>query len=519
MTALGNHDAILVIDFGSQYTQLIARRLRELGVYCEIYPYDHDSDLLSRIAPKGIVLSGGPESVTRGKTPRIHDSLLQSQIPMLGVCYGMQAMVSQLGGCVDLADHQEFGLARLNVCDETLLFNGAKSSFDVWMSHGDKVVDLPVGMKVSASTLSSPIAACRSLDGTKFGVQFHPEVTHTDGGTEMIRRFAFNICGCNPTWTPDQLVEQLTHEVRSEVGSDRVLLALSGGVDSTVVAALLDRALGAQLVCILVDTGLLRKDEARLVQRSFVDSDLFDLDLSIVDASDQFLTKLEGVSDPEQKRKIIGRTFVEVFEREASKYNDVVWLAQGTIYPDVVESAATKHGKSHVIKSHHNVGGLPEKLNLRVLEPLRELFKDEVRKLGIELGLSKEVIYRHPFPGPGLAVRMAGQFQAKDVETLRASDYIFMEELHQSGWYDKVSQAFAVFLPVQSVGVVGDTRVYENVIALRAVTTVDFMTADWADLPHELIGRIANRIVNEVEGVSRVVYDVTSKPPATIEWE
>ncbi|MXW54235.1 MAG: glutamine-hydrolyzing GMP synthase [Gammaproteobacteria bacterium] len=513
------HDAILVIDFGSQYTQLIARRLREIGVYCEIHPFDHESDLVEEFTPKGIVLSGGPESFRETETPRIHESLLQSELPMLGICYGMQAMVGQLGGTIQLTGKREFGFSKLSVCSENPLLHGLEESFSVWMSHGDHVTQLPERMNISATTPSCSIAAFVSDDGTKFGMQFHPEVTHTQYGLEMLRRFVLDVCECTPTWTPSQIAHELIERTKTEVGTEKVLLALSGGVDSSVLAALLERAIGEQLTCILVDNGLLRENEAEAVERRYHSTNAFSSKLDIVDASSRFLDALEGEEDPEIKRKIIGKTFIDVFEEEASKFQDVTWLAQGTIYPDVVESAATKHGKSHVIKSHHNVGGLPDRLHLKVLEPLRELFKDEVRALGLQLGLPDEIVNRHPFPGPGLAVRMAGPFRSPYVEPLRKADAIFLEELRSSGWYEKVSQAFVVFLPVRSVGVVGDARVYDHVVALRAVTTVDFMTADWADLPHELIGKIANRIVNEVEGISRVLYDVTSKPPATIEWE
>lgn len=512
---------MLVVDFGSQYTQLIARRLREIGVYCEIHPYDHAADLIDRLGPKGVVLSGGPESVNDFEPPRIDPAILNSGLPVLGICYGMQAMVKQLGGEVELSSEREFGRASLlpQQNSSSCLFGNLGDSLSVWMSHGDKVTRMPDGFEVLAATRDCPIAACASANGRHIGLQFHPEVVHTEHGIELLRRFALDLCGCDPTWNPARIVQQMIDDVRQRVGSDNVLLGLSGGVDSSVVAALLARAIGEQVTCVFVDNGLLRKDEADEVMATFGPSNHFNLNLQLIDASSRFLRALEGKTDPEDKRKVIGKTFIDVFEDAAGTIDNVTWLAQGTIYPDVVESAATRFGKSHVIKSHHNVGGLPDRLNLRILEPLRDLFKDEVRKIGLELGLPAEIIHRHPFPGPGLGVRMLGEVKEEQLNTLREADSIFIHELREAGWYDKVAQAFAVFLPVRSVGVVGDARTYSNVIALRAVTTTDFMTADWANLPHSLIAKIANRIVNELPDVSRVVYDVTSKPPATIEWE
>lgn len=515
------HDTILVVDFGSQYTQLIARRLREQNVYCEIVPFDADMSTFESVAfaPKGIVLSGGPESVTTDHAPTVNTSLLGAHIPILGICYGMQAVVSQQGGKTQYSTKREYGHAELTLLDDNPLLNGFGASAQVWMSHGDQVYELPPEVSVSAKTPTCPIAACMSSDNKFFGLQFHPEVTHTEHGAEILRRFAIDICGCIPTWTPGHIVSEKVSQIRTAVGNETVLLALSGGVDSCVTAVLLDRAIGQQLECVFVNTGLLRKNEVNEVLNQFSQSGALSLNLTVVDAQERFFQELDGVADPEEKRKLIGKLFIDVFETEAQKHQSVRWLAQGTIYPDVIESAASKFGKAHVIKSHHNVGGLPDRLQLKILEPLRELFKDEVRALGVELGLPNSVIGRHPFPGPGLAVRILGKFQREFIPMLQEADAIFLEELKESGWYDQVAQAFAVFLSVRSVGVGGDQRVYDYVLALRAVTTIDFMTAEWARLPYDLISKVSNRIVNEIAGISRVVYDVSSKPPATIEWE
>ncbi|MFQ5938131.1 MAG: glutamine-hydrolyzing GMP synthase [Acidiferrobacterales bacterium] len=516
---------ILILDFGSQYTQLIARRVREAGVYCELHSHEMPAASIAAFAPRGVILSGGPESVTESHTPRAPQAVFDLQVPVLGICYGMQALAAQLGGDVDTSARREFGPAQVKVQGNSCLLNGLQDVtghngvrlLEVWMSHGDRVEKAPPGFKIIASTTNAPLAAISDEEHQLYGLQFHPEVTHTKQGRAILRRFVREICGCNELWTPGNIVEDLMHSVRTQVGSDEVLLALSGGVDSSVVAALLHRAIGDQLVCIFVDTGLLRLNEADEVTATF--SKHMGVKLIRVDAEEQFLSALRGVSDPEAKRKIIGRTFIEVFEQQASCLANVKWLAQGTIYPDVIESAGAKTGKAHVIKSHHNVGGLPERLQLNLLEPLRELFKDEVRRLGEELGLPHKLVYRHPFPGPGLGVRILGEVKKEYADLLRQADAIYLQELEHNGLYDKVSQAFAVFLPVKSVGVVGDQRAYEYVIALRAVETVDFMTANWAQLPYEVLAHISSRIMNEVRGVSRVVYDVSSKPPATIEWE
>ena len=520
------HDQqLLIVDFGSQYTQLIARRVREVGVYCEILPFDHPAQRLAERARKarGIVLSGGPESVTEGASPRIPADLLELGRPVLGICYGMQAMAAQLGGAVGASDRREFGHADVEVANGSRLLSALDfdpgNRLPVWMSHGDKVTAAPPGFSVTASTDSAPIAAMEHERRPWFGLQFHPEVTHTRQGDEIYRRFARDVCGCDGLWTPGNIVADAIDSARRQVGDGKVVLGLSGGVDSSVVAALLSRALGEQLTCVFVDNGLLRKNEREEVEAAFAPSNALDLNLVTVDARAEFYGRLAGIAEPEAKRKVIGNTFIDVFEREAKKIEGATWLAQGTIYPDVIESAAGAYGKAHVIKSHHNVGGLPERMSFKLIEPLRELFKDEVRKIGMHLGLPRELVYRHPFPGPGLGVRVLGEIRPRYCDILREADAIFIEELRNAGYYDRVSQAFAVFMPVKSVGVVGDARRYEPVIALRAVETVDFMTARWAHLPYALIERVSNRIVNEIAAVSRVVYDVSSKPPATIEWE
>jgi GMP synthase (glutamine-hydrolysing) len=518
-------DKILILDFGSQYTQLIARRVRELGVYCELHPWDISDEEIRSFAPKGVILSGGPESVTALKAPRVRDAVWQLGVPVLGICYGLQAMAHQLGGRVEAHDSKEFGYAEIRARGHSELLRDIQDRMnehghgllDVWMSHGDRVVEMPPGFKLIASTPDVPIAGIADESRRYYGVQFHPEVTHTPQGTRIYARFVHELCGCGNAWTPDNIIDDAVARIRAEVGEGHVLLGLSGGVDSSVVAALLHKAIGKQLTCVFVDHGLLRHQEGDQVMQ------IFDLNLGVkvirVDAEQRFLEALEGVEDPEAKRKIIGRLFVEVFDEESAKIDNVQFLAQGTIYPDVIESAGSKTGKAHVIKSHHNVGGLPEHMKLKLVEPLRELFKDEVRKLGVELGLPREMVYRHPFPGPGLGVRILGAVTKAAADTLRLADHIFIEELRKAGWYDKTSQAFAVFLPVKSVGVTGDGRRYEPVIALRAVETIDFMTARWAQLPYDLLDICARRIVNEISGVSRVVYDISGKPPATIEWE
>ncbi|HNN27616.1 MAG TPA: glutamine-hydrolyzing GMP synthase [Agitococcus sp.] len=511
---------ILILDFGSQYTQLIARRVRELGVYCELRAYDMTADEIKAFNPKGIILSGGPESVTEAHTPRAPEAVFSFGVPVLGICYGMQTMAQQLGGLVESSNVREFGYAEVNIAQADSLFNGIEDRtgfIDVWMSHGDKVTRLPEGFNITASTPSCPIAAMSCEAKRFYGMQFHPEVTHTLQGEALLRRFVREICACDDLWTPAQIIEDSIRRIREQVGDDHVLLGLSGGVDSSVVAALLHRAIGDKLTCVFVDNGLLRKNEGDMVMDMFAKN--MGVKVIRADAEAKFLGELTGVADPEQKRKIIGRVFIEVFDSESAKLNNIKWLAQGTIYPDVIESAASKTGKAHVIKSHHNVGGLPEDMKFKLLEPLRELFKDEVRKIGLELGLPYDMVYRHPFPGPGLGVRILGEVKKEYADVLREADAIFLEELHKAGWYHRTSQSFAVFLPVKSVGVVGDGRRYAWVIALRAVETIDFMTARWAHLPYELIEKVSNRIINEISGVSRVVYDVSSKPPATIEWE
>lgn len=531
---------LLILDFGSQYSQLIARRVRELGVYCELRAFDMTDDEIRAFNPKGIILSGGPESVTEAGSPRAPASVFTLGVPVLGICYGMQTMAEQLGGRVEGSDIREFGYAEVTVeSDLAQATNNSadtrhdaffgdlhdrrnadgESLLDVWMSHGDKVVAIPDGFRITASTPSCPIAAMADEARDFYGVQFHPEVTHSKQGGAMLQRFVHDICQTQALWTPENIAEDAIRRVKAQVGDDQVLLGLSGGVDSSVVAALLHKAIGDKLTCVFVDNGLLRKGEGDQVMAMFAKN--MGVKVIRVDAEAEFLGKLAGVADPEAKRKIIGNTFIDVFDRESAKLaaGGVNWLAQGTIYPDVIESAASKTGKAHVIKSHHNVGGLPEHMKMQLVEPLRELFKDEVRKLGLALGLPYDMVYRHPFPGPGLGVRILGEVKKEYADILREADHIFLEELHAAGWYHKTSQAFVVFLPVKSVGVVGDGRRYQWVVSLRAVETIDFMTARWAHLPYELLEKVSNRIINEISGISRVAYDVSSKPPATIEWE
>ena len=525
MTTPPDADKILILDFGSQVTQLIARRVREAHVYCELHPYDMPLAEIRAFKPKGIILSGGPNSV--------YDSDYQADtgifalgIPVLGICYGMQFMAHHLGGAVSPGDQREFGYAQVKTMDSDFtrgIQDETPHTLDVWMSHGDKVSQLPEGFRIIGETPSCPIAIMENTAKHFYGIQFHPEVTHTKQGRALINRFVLDICGARPSWTMPNYIEEAVEKIRAQVGNDEVILGLSGGVDSSVAAALIHRAIGDQLTCVFVDHGLLRLNEAESVMQMFARN--LGVNVIHVDASADFMAKLAGVTDPEQKRKIIGAEFVEVFQREAGKRANARWLAQGTIYPDVIESAGAKTKKAHAIKSHHNVGGLPETLNLKLLEPLRDLFKDEVRELGVALGLPHDMVYRHPFPGPGLGVRILGEVRRDYADLLRRADAIFIEELRQTrdengvSWYDRTSQAFAVFLPVKSVGVMGDGRTYDYVVALRAVITSDFMTAHWAELPYSLLGRVSNRIINEVRGINRVVYDVSGKPPATIEWE
>lgn len=518
-------DRILILDFGSQYTQLIARRVREIGVYSEILPFDASHELIKNFSPKGIILSGGPESVGLPGSPEIPKVVFDAEVPVLGICYGMQAMADYFGGTVTSSDEKEFGYAEVRVSAPGALLSGiedqvnasGEATLSVWMSHGDKVTELPKGFEVICTTPSAPIAGMSHEEKRYFGLQFHPEVTHTEQGRRILERFVLEIADCEANWTTQAIIDDQIQRVREQVKSGTVLLGLSGGVDSSVVAALLQRAIGDQLLCLFVDTGLLRHEEGDQVMALF--SEHLGVRVERVNARERFLEALSGISDPEGKRKIIGREFVRVFEQAAKSHQEAAFLAQGTIYPDVIESAGASTGKAKVIKSHHNVGGLPEDMKLQLVEPLRECFKDEVRNIGMELGLPSELVMRHPFPGPGLGVRILGEVHPDFIEPLQRADDIFISELRQAGLYDKVSQAFAVFLPVKSVGVVGDARRYEYVIALRAVETVDFMTARWARLDPEFLDHVSRRIINEITGVSRVVYDISGKPPATIEWE
>jgi GMP synthase (glutamine-hydrolysing) len=517
-------DRILILDFGAQYTQLIARRVRENGVYCEIHPWDISDADVRAFKPRGVILSGGPESVTDKVPPRAPEAVFALGVPVLGICYGMQTMAQQLGGRVVNSNHREFGYAEV-AASACRLFDGlydrkdsaGRAVFDVWMSHGDRVDALPPGFIAVGASSGAPLAAMADEARRFYAVQFHPEVTHTLQGARMLERFVREICGCAALWSIGNIIDDAVARVRAQVGKGRVLLGLSGGVDSSVVAALLHKAIGDQLVCVFVDHGLLRLNEGDQVMQTFAEN--LGVKVIRVDAEARFLDALRGEVDPERKRKIIGKHFVEVFDEEAHKLTGIDFLAQGTIYPDVIESAGAKTGKAHVIKSHHNVGGLPANMRMKLVEPLRELFKDEVRKLGVELGLPREMVYRHPFPGPGLGVRILGEVRKDYADLLRQADAIFIEELRRHDLYDKTSQAFAVFLPVRSVGVMGDGRRYDYVVSLRAVETVDFMTAHWARLPYDFLDLVSRRIVNEVKGISRVVYDISGKPPATIEWE
>ena len=513
-----HQNKILILDFGSQYTQLIARRIREIGVYCEIFPYDVNIKYIELFEPKGVILSGGPESVHENDHVRAPDIVFHMNIPILGICYGMQTMVYQFGGNVAASDKKEFGHAQIRCTEKSKdLFLNTPDHQNVWMSHGDKVTDLGGVFDIIAFSDNTPISAVKHKENHWYGVQFHPEVTHSEHGSALLNNFIENICKCEKLWTTTGIINDSIKKIKETVGSDQVVLGLSGGVDSSVVAALLHKSIGRQLTCVFVDTGLLRHKEGDKVMQIFADN--MNINVIRVNAEQRFFDRLLGIKDPEDKRKIIGNLFIDIFDEEALKLKNARYLAQGTIYPDVIESAGSQTGKAHVIKSHHNVGGLPENMSLKLIEPLRELFKDEVRKVGLALGLPKKMIYRHPFPGPGLAVRILGEVKKEYTEILKKADDIYMQCLDNSKWYDKVSQAFAVFLPVKSVGVMGDKRKYDYVVALRAVETVDFMTARWAHLPYNLLSEISNRIINEVPSVSRVVYDITGKPPGTIEWE
>ncbi len=516
---------IIIVDFGSQYTQLIARRVREAGVYCEIWPWDNCVDAITEQQPAGIILSGGPESTTGDDAPVAPDMIFTQGVPVLGICYGMQTMAAQLGGEVETSDKHEYGYAQVRARGHSKLLKNIEDHtspegyglLDVWMSHGDRVAKMPEGFKLMANTDDAPIAGMADEERNFYGIQFHPEVTHTLQGGRILERFLFEICGCEALWNPGSIIEDAIRTIKEQVGDGKVVLGLSGGVDSSVVAGMLHEAIGDQLTCVFVDNGLLRLNEGDQVMATFAEH--MGVKVIRVDAEQRFLDALKGESDPEKKRKIIGNLFIDIFEEEAGKIEGVDFLAQGTIYPDVIESAGAASGKAHVIKSHHNVGGLPDYMKLELVEPLRELFKDEVRRIGVELGLPYDMVYRHPFPGPGLGVRILGEVKKEYADLLRKADHIYIEELRKHELYDEVSQAFAVFLPVKSVGVVGDARRYEYVVSLRAVKTVDFMTAHFAHLPFEFLETVSRRIINEVSGISRVAYDISSKPPATIEWE
>jgi len=525
MTTDIHSERILILDFGSQYTQLIARRVREAGVYSEIHAFDMEEQAIKDFKPNAIILSGGPETVTELNGVRAPELVFNMGLPVLGICYGMQTMAEQLGGKVANSNLREFGYAQIRARGHSNLLKDIQDEvndeghglLNVWMSHGDRVETLPEGFKVIASTENAPIAGIADETRNFYGLQFHPEVTHTTQGQAILQRFLHKVAGCHSLWTTENIVEDGIARVKEQVGNDQVLLALSGGVDSSVVAALLHEAIGDQLTCVFVDNGLLRLNEGDQVMETFAEH--MGIKVIRVDAEQRFLDELSGVEDPEVKRKIIGGEFIKIFEEHSNDFDDMKWLAQGTIYPDVIESAGAKSGKAHVIKSHHNVGGLPDTMKMELVEPLRELFKDEVRRLGVQLGLPKEMVYRHPFPGPGLGVRILGEVKKEYADILRLADNIFIEELRANNLYDEVSQAFTVFLPVKSVGVMGDARKYDYVVSLRAVVTVDFMTAHWAHLPYDFLGHVSNRIINEVDGISRVTYDISGKPPATIEWE
>ena len=520
-----HHHKILILDFGSQYSQLIARRVREIGVYCELFPYDVNPHFIENFNPSGVILSGGPDSVSDEKSARAPEIVFDLKVPILGICYGMQTMAVQLGGNATSAKKAEFGFAKIRARNHSKLLSGINDEMnsdghgllDVWMSHGIEVTKLPPGFDLIASTENCPIAGFANIDKNYYGLQFHPEVTHTKQGINILERFITNICNCDKKWTTENVIENLIEKIKGQVGKQKVLLGLSGGVDSSVVAMLLHKAIGNQLTCVFVDNGLLRLNEGDEVMNTFSQN----LGVKVIRANAQkyFYKQLSNESDPELKRKIIGNAFIEIFNNESQKIKDIEFLAQGTIYPDVIESAGVSSGKAKVIKSHHNVGGLPDDMRFKLVEPLKELFKDEVREIGVKLGLPKKMLYRHPFPGPGLGVRILGHVKKEYADILRQADHIFMEELNNQGLYETVDQAFAVFLPVKSVGVTGDERRYDFVIALRAVETIDFMTARWARLPYDFIDQVSNRIMNEISRVSRVVYDISGKPPSTIEWE